>query len=176
MMIRGGTALLYAHWEGFVKAASRLYVEYVSQKKLKYEELSGAFLGLALKSKITALAEAKSATIHTDFAMVIRNDMGLQAPLKAALIDTGANLSSARFRDIVKRLGLDYTRYELREQLIDVRLLAARNAIAHGQAVETALTDFLDLQNQIERLIVEYRDDLLVAARVSSYRAQPVSM
>jgi hypothetical protein len=170
MVIRAGTALLYAHWEGFVKNAGQLYVEYVRQKKLRYDELSTAFLGLALKSRIEGLIEAKVSSVHFQFAETIRSEMSARAPLRPELVDTGANLSAERFKDIIERLGLDYTRYALREQLIDVRLLAARNAIAHGQAAEVELEEFMDLHRQVERLIQEFRQDILTAAQMAGYR------
>ena len=92
------------------------------------------------------------------------------APLRPDLVDTGANLSAARFREIVERLGLNYSRYELRENLIDVQLLKARNEIAHGQHVEVGTQEFLALHREMESLIREFREDLLVAAQTNGYR------
>ena len=37
-LIRSGTALLYAHWEGFIKNAATSYVEFVARQNLKYSE------------------------------------------------------------------------------------------------------------------------------------------
>jgi len=170
MAVRAGTALLYAHWEGFVKYAGRLYVEFARQKKLPYDQLSTAFLGIALKAKIDDLMQAKAARIHLAFADAIRTQMATAAPLRPDLVDTGANLSAARFREIVERLGLNYSRYELRENLIDVQLLKARNEIAHGQHVEVGTQEFLALHREMESLIREFREDLLVAAQTNGYR------
>jgi MAE_28990/MAE_18760-like HEPN len=38
-LLRGGIALLYAHWEGNIKAAARSYLEYVSRQGLKLGDL-----------------------------------------------------------------------------------------------------------------------------------------
>lgn len=170
MIIRAGTALLYAHWEGFVKTTSQLYVEYVRQKKLKYAQLSTPMLGLALKSRMDGLVEAKAAAVHVEFARVVREDLEDRAPLRPNLVDTGSNLSSKRFRDIVTRLGLSYNPYELKQHLIDVRLVDARNGIAHGQALLIGQTEFLDLHERVAAMLWEFRDDILEAARSSTYR------
>jgi MAE_28990/MAE_18760-like HEPN len=172
MAVRAGTALLYAHWEGFVKYAGQLYVEFVRQKKLHYDQLSTPFLGIALKAKMDDLLQAKAARVHLEFAEAIRNQMSSAAPLRPELVDTGANLSSARFREIVERLGLDYGPYELRQNLIDVQLLKARNQIAHGQQVQVGTTEFLAVHQEVQNLIREFRTDVLNAAQSDSYREQ----
>ena len=41
---RAGVALLYAHWEGFTKEACQAYLEFVVKRKLKYGEMSDAFI------------------------------------------------------------------------------------------------------------------------------------
>src|ERR1700754_930096 len=37
---RAGVAMLYAHWEGYVRAALAAYLSYVARRRLKYRELS----------------------------------------------------------------------------------------------------------------------------------------
>lgn len=49
--IRAGITLLYAHWEGFVKFAADNYLNYVSLRKLKHNELKTCFLALCLKKR-----------------------------------------------------------------------------------------------------------------------------
>ncbi|WP_219238112.1 MAE_28990/MAE_18760 family HEPN-like nuclease [Stakelama flava] len=41
---RAGVGLLYAHWEGFVKRSAELYVEYISNRGLKYKNLTTCFV------------------------------------------------------------------------------------------------------------------------------------
>jgi hypothetical protein len=107
--------------------------------------------------------------VHVDFALFIQDELGTRAFLQSKLVDTGANLSSERLRDILRRLGFSYARYELREKLIDAKLLAARNEIAHGQFTTMKRDDFLDLHESVEQLIADFRDDVLQGARSAAY-------
>ena len=56
-MIRATLPLLYAHWEGFVKISLSYYLEFVSFRGLKHNELKTQFIALSLQKKIGALKE-----------------------------------------------------------------------------------------------------------------------
>jgi hypothetical protein len=49
--LRGAVAVLYAHWEGFVKASGRAYFEYVKQRRLANDALALPFLALSVERK-----------------------------------------------------------------------------------------------------------------------------
>ena len=55
LLIRCATALLYAHWEGFIKNASEAYLYYVSIRRLRHSELSKAFIALSIRLKLLEL-------------------------------------------------------------------------------------------------------------------------
>ena len=44
-LVRAGVTLLYAHWEGFVKNSSLLYLNYINNQMLNYNELRSLYLG-----------------------------------------------------------------------------------------------------------------------------------
>jgi len=56
-MIRATLPLLYAHWEGFVKLSLSYYLEFISGKGLKNNELKTQFLALSLQNKIGDLKQ-----------------------------------------------------------------------------------------------------------------------
>tara|TARA_Y100000994_G_scaffold152481_1_gene124871 strand:+ start:591 stop:992 length:402 start_codon:yes stop_codon:yes gene_type:complete len=49
IIFKSALLLLYSHWEGFVKNASKAYLEYVSSKKINIEMLTDNFKAIALK-------------------------------------------------------------------------------------------------------------------------------
>lgn len=169
--LRAGVALLYAHWEGWIKNIATFYIEFVAQQRLTYEQLSTPLLAVALKRKMTELGEATTAGPHIDFAVFLRSELSGAARLNAqGAVITEANLSSALLRDIVRRLGLDYQPYELQANLIDQGLLYRRNNIAHGKYLEVGLTEFELLHAGITGLLRRFAAEALDHAATSSYR------
>ena len=107
--VRAGTTLLYAHWEGFVKAASEAYVEFVARRRFQYKQLCPGFLALALRTRLNAFARTDDVSAHVAFVDFILGDLGSHARLpKLGAIKTGANLNSQRLKAIILTLGLDY--------------------------------------------------------------------
>jgi hypothetical protein len=153
-LLRAGTALLYAHWEGFVKAASEAYVEFVARRRLPYRELCPGLLALALRNGLTALTITDDATAHVVFVEFVLGDLGSHARLpKLGVIKTGSNLNSRRLKTIVLTLGLDYSAFELKENLIDNQLLDWRNKIAHGRFLCPTAADFGLLYHETSALL-----------------------
>ncbi len=164
-------ALLYAHWEGWTKAIARLYISHVDQQNLRYDELSEAFLGNALRARLDMIGEAKAAVTHNDFAsFIIGGGLSSRAPLSSALIRTESNLSSVVMRDVVTRLGVSYQPYELFAALIDERLVRARNTIAHGDHLDIDVTSYEELHARVLRMLNTYTDDVRNAAAGQAYR------
>lgn len=174
--IRAGVLVLYAHWEGWIKAVAQLYVRYVNTQKCSYDSLSAAFLGNALKTKLTALAEATSAQVHTDFASLIVSGLGGRATVSEDLVRTESNLSSRVLLDIVDRLGLErHSEYTLRANLIDQELVWRRNTIAHGEFLELTPEEFRQLRTKILELLELFTDDVRNAASQGAHLRTPAA-
>lgn len=172
--IRSGVLILYAHWEGWVKGVAQLYIRYVHTKAYPYESLSEAFLGSALKTKMSEIEAASTPLIHNEFASFIRSGLTARAALSESLIRTESNLSSSIFFDILDRLGLEKReRYALRANMIDQELVHRRNTIAHGQYLELGLDDFQVLRRNTMEILELFTDDVRNAASTGAHLALP---
>jgi hypothetical protein len=171
-LLRAGVALLYAHWEGFVKVSSEAYLHYVRRRRLKYKELCPGFLALALRNRLKDLSAVDEASTHIGFVTFLVGDLESNAQLpKLGVIKAGSNLNSERLKTIVLTLGLDYSDFELKEKLIDKQLLDVRNSIAHGKEHCPSPEDFEILYQEITALLRNFKDQISNAVTLRTYRA-----
>lgn len=172
--LRAGTALLYAHWEGFVKSASEAYVEFVARRRLQHRQLCSGLLALALRGRLNAFANTDAASAQIAFVEFVLGDLGSHARLpKLGVIKTGANLNSQRLKVIVVTLGLDYAPFELKENLIDSQLLNWRNNIAHGRSLVPSQGDFDVLYQEVSALLRNFKDQIANAVACKAYLRAP---
>jgi|ERR1017187_2784196 hypothetical protein len=168
--LRAGTALLYAHWEGFVKAASEAYIDFVARRRLQYRQLCPGLLALALRSRLNTLMSSDEASAHVAFVEFMLGDLASHAQLpKRGVIKTGANLNSQRLKVIVLTLGLDYAPFELKANLIDHQLLDMRNNIAHGRSLFPSEGDFEVLYQEMSTLLRNFKDQIANAVILKAY-------
>jgi hypothetical protein len=168
--LRAGTALLYAHWEGFVKAASEAYVEFVSRRRLQHRQLCPGLLTLALRTRLIALANTDDASANVAFIEFVLGDLESHARLpRLGVIKIGANLNSRRLKVIILTLGLDYEPFELKENLIDNQLLDWRNKIAHGRSLFPTEAEFGLLYDEISVLLRTFKDQIANAVALKTY-------
>lgn len=168
--LRAGVALLYAHWEGFIKNAAIYYLTFVATKQLKYEELSNCFIALSLKEKLTLCENTNKSTIHTQVVEFIMDHSSEIANLPTEnVIKTGSNLNSEILREILTTIGLDFSRYELKKNLIDAELLDKRNNVAHGEHIKIDVKEFSNLYSQITNIMYNIKTDISNAACQKQY-------
>ena len=119
--IRCGIALLYVHWEGFIKNCAQLYIQFVANQRVKYRELAPSFIALKLKRQLSECQETNKSSIHTQVIYFLINDMDSTSQLPINnIINTKSNLNSVVLKEIVHTIGLDYTLFEMKDKLIDV--------------------------------------------------------
>lgn len=167
--------LLYAHWEGYIKISSKLYLKFISESKKHLNELTENFRAVALKSLITQC-------IATKDALTLQNEVTLLAKLSQAdkikfkikvniddddessfdvnndfdksIIDTNSNLSPKVFKNILSIIGLNYkSQIESKEKYINSHLLGNRNSIGHSGKFKKKSGDDFSLEiNDVEKL------------------------
>lgn len=171
VLIRAGVTMLYAHWEGFVKCAAENYLNYVSLKRLRHDQLESCFVALCLKKKINEMDNTNRFDLQTaavDFMLQQLNERAY-IPYEG-IIQTKSNLSFFVFRDICTVIGIDYKKYQLKENLIDQELLQFRNSIAHGKYLSMKFNEYLDIYDKVIEMMRDIKDDILNAATTENFK------
>jgi MAE_28990/MAE_18760-like HEPN len=167
---RSGIALLYAHWEGFIKAAAGHYLEFVSMKQPEFQKVQDGIATLAWIKLTQYQPQIVKASRLASITSFFRSSVGKKIPyLDGKCIDTESNLSSTVFKEIVWCLGLDYSKFEGKEKLIDEKLLAKRNFVAHGHYPILDPDDFPVLHSEVIGMLVKFNDQLQNAAVRAQY-------
>lgn len=175
VLIRSAVALLYAHWEGFVKASSSHYLEYVASTRLPYRKLAANFVGLTLRSKFIELSVSEkisSGNVLADFFCTAL-DRQASVPYKN-VVDTRSNLSSTVLQDIIAALGLDVSKFATRFRFIDTNLVNPRNHIAHGEVMDLSVDEYMALHDEVITLIETYRNEIENASVLRRYERHAV--
>lgn len=171
VLCRAGIALLYAHWEGFVKKTGTYYLEYVSLQRLPVSDLKSNFITLMMKAHITQATESKKFSAFdqlTDFLLTKQTNKS-SVPFKS-VVNTESNLSTRVLKEITWCLGIGYELFESKEKLIDLQLVGRRNHVAHGEELTVSVIDFLDMAAEVLGLINIFRNLLENSAAQESYK------
>ncbi|MEO9697226.1 MAG: MAE_28990/MAE_18760 family HEPN-like nuclease [Hyphomicrobiales bacterium] len=169
--IRAGVALLYAHWEGFIKNSSEIYLSYVESRALRYRDLKSCFVVFGLKGKINTLVDSKKSLPNVEAMDFILSNMNETAKLQiSSAVNTGSNLTSKVFSNIAGSLDIDTSPYETKFHLIDSSLVDRRNKVAHGEFLDIEGSDFSSLVDDMLSLMRMYKTDIENAASLENYR------
>jgi len=168
---RAGVALLYAHWEGFIKRSSEIYLEYVSSRNLTYRDLKSCFAVFGLKAKLSLLSESRKSKTNVDaFDFVLAGLDSVARINLASAVNTESNLTSKVFESIASAIDIDTDPYDTKFNLIDEGLVARRNSIAHGEYLSLSGRDFAELVEDVLGLMRAYKTDLENAVSLESYK------
>jgi len=162
VLIRGGVSILYAHWEGFIKYAATAYLEFVAaQKQYRYCDLAYNFVAVAMKSKLNQASDTNKSTIHNEVLefLVDQMEQRINIPTDNVII-TASNLSSRILEQILALLGIDSRPYETKKILIDEKLLAKRNMIAHGEFLDVNIESYQELHKEVIDMMDLFRDQI----------------
>jgi hypothetical protein len=174
-LLRASVALLYAHWEGFVKNSCHYYLCYLASLRLSYDALRPELAGLSLRQYLEEFEETNKASLHSALVKTIRDDGSGRAkiPTDRDAVRTQSNLNWERLCEILCSLGCDFDRYSQYSDLIDEQLLASRNKIAHGEESYIAIGEWEALRVPVIEMMDDISTQLSNAAIVRSYLLNP---
>lgn len=169
-LIRAGVALLYAHWEGFIKRSGTYYLEFVADQGRKASELQVNFIAIKFKTRMLEVSKSAKVSMAGDLIEFFSTKLGdrLRIPHKG-VIETKANLSSTVLNEILWILGLDGSVYETKQRLIDSSLVDRRNHIAHGDVLDIGVDEYLVLHDEVMSLIDTFRNQIQNAAATDAF-------
>jgi len=169
-LARSCAALIYAHWEGFVREACQCYVEYVAKRRLRYDELNDGLLRTALLTLSKRLTIGDEASQVALFEVVRRPEFARARIPKNAMVDTKSNLRYAVLCEILQSVGMSIDAFELKDKLIDRSLCDVRNTIAHGRELFPTPNEISVLHSEVVAMMQSIRDMIMAAARGQLYR------
>lgn len=172
-LLRASVALLYAHWEGFIKNACGFYLTYLASKKLSIQQLRPELAALSIRRRLHEVSETKKIAIQAELVRDMRERSSDRAriPTGGSAIRTESNLSSTVLAEILTGVGCDASRYEPYADLIDDQLVDSRNKIAHGDNSYIRRTEWDELSRQILWIMDDVATQLLNAAVEQTYYA-----
>ena len=171
VFVRAGVALIYAHWEGFIKSASEAYLNFIDNQGHAYRDLKSCFAVFGLKSKLAVLGESRQSKANIEAFDFVLSELGKPAKMNmSSAIDTKSNLTSKVFANIAASLDIATTTYETKFNLIDESLVRRRNKVAHGDYLDLGGDDFRNLADEVLGMMRNYKTDLQNAATMALYR------
>jgi hypothetical protein len=181
VFFRSGIVLLYAHWEGLVKFGAKSYIRYINHQGAKYESMKPCFLFFAVTTKLDNSGKINLQNFSLFektqqlFTLPIHDKFNVD-PDSSISTRENQNLTSTEFKALIGKLGLPYLPdYELREKLIDDKLMIYRNRVAHGESLHGDVADpdetFDLLADEILGLLELLRDELTTAIEQRHFMA-----
>lgn len=137
---RMGLALLYAHFEGFIKKAANYYIVFVSSQNLKISELKINFAAIFCQGNLSSCSETNKLSVYSNILHTFLDsyenfNFNIRYSEDKPIIKTGGNPSSLVFKEILNSIGLDFSIYETKQKYIDTDLLSNRHGIVHGEKI-----------------------------------------
>lgn len=173
---RAGVALVYAHWEGFIKAASEAYLNFVENQGHIYRDLKICFAVFGLKARLSLLDTGRKAKSNIEALEFVFSEIDKPAKMNmSSAINTEANLTSNVFANIAASIDISISPYETKFNLIDESLVSRRNKVAHGEYLDLSPEDFMVLADEILQMMRTYKTDIENSASLQSYK-RPIPM
>lgn len=173
IILRAGIALLYAHWEGFIKTSSELYLIHVKSQKKTFSELQVNFLTIKFMNDLSNCTNSENQKYFNTTLSNIFDTVDKRANFsETGIIKTYSNLTSSVLESILTIIGLNEKLFELKYNLIDEILVKSRNEIVHGEHKIYSLQEFVELKENVIEMMNEFQDRLHNASYLKEYEVK----
>lgn len=172
-LLRPAVALLYAHWEGFIKNALFYYLVYLNDQKIPLKSLRAEIAARCVRGRISAAATVARISPHVEVISYIRSEEGNPAriPILRSDVDTGSNLTFEVLSDLLMSVALSSVEYLPFQGLVDEHLVGSRNKIAHGESHYIEMEQWVELRHEIFELMDQIAFQIVEAAESRAYLA-----
>ena len=167
---RGGAALFYTHWEGFVKRSAKYYLTFIAFQRRKLNEMADFLIVQFVQQRIGALSE--SGRVLEVANLLLRHPDGAPKLSYKKGVDTESNLSSTVFAKILQILGIPLTNFETKLHAIDGKILKLRHPIAHGDKGDVGVDELREIGDLVIELCGTLKDEIENAALQKTYLRQ----
>lgn len=169
VITRAALAMIYAHWEGFVRTAAEYYLTFVATRRIPYRELRPCFAVATFRRKVNSATSSRAVLSYVSLMEFLLSELDEPSDIPTT-VDTQSNLSFAIFAEILSLIGLDPSGYDSKRHLIDEKLVYYRNNIAHGRSMNPDESDFEELKENVVRILDDLRGQIEEAATSALYR------
>lgn len=176
--IRAAVVILYSHWEGHIKKAGKLYINYLNHLGMKYNTMSDNNLSVGLFSNFNGNAQGKSFFLYEKYVDFIKNnhDNDKFHVDCDSVINTKSNLQLEVLCEILAIIGISDTQFLANKLFIDEKLLKYRNSIAHGEdtrrneEIKLDASSYKELHDKIVELISAFDTDIANHVVLEKYK------
>lgn len=171
---RAGIALLSAHFEGFIKYASNMYVVYVSNQGVPYRYIKNCFISMKFRAKFNQCGETEKLSVYTSLLDSVEGVQDQKFKINSDnVIDTESNPSSKVLKEILTSIGIDSGPFESKSRFIDYSLLSKRHEVVHGDMTDLEPEDFFETLREITETIELFKSSIIKAAEKKLYLKNP---
>jgi len=156
-LLRANYAMLYAHWEGFIKSIAENYIDYVKLRRLNLQDLKPCFIARIIRSKGSNETRINQDIIKIEFLI---DKLTSRAHFTDTTVSTKFNLSFVVFKDILAEIGLNIQDIE---PVLDYRATSKNNQV-NVKKIETEIDSLVKIRNDVahgKKLVVMTYDDFI---------------
>lgn len=128
-------------------------------------------MALAMKEKLKESKETNKPSVYIPVCEFFISELNQRSILPKEAISTASNLSSEILKEITAVLGLDFSPYSTKANLIDEKLLKTRNEIAHGEYLVFDREEYIEVHQKIIEMLDLFRTQIENAAIQEQFKS-----